>query len=85
MTDSPVPTDVPAGEFISDSAVRRVIARRRVAAAARAAAAKNEASSETTHVARADAAPPAREARTLRRWSVAELIARGLAASRPQA
>jgi hypothetical protein len=66
----------PAGDFISQDAVRGVLRRRRRAAVATPIVADDRPAARTP----ADEAPPSeRRTRPLRRWSVAELIARGFA------
>ena len=75
MSNEPTRTDLPTGDFISENAVRAVLARRR-------------SNSPTTpgptgHAVPADPAEgtarPPGATRRLRRWSVAELIARSIA------
>jgi hypothetical protein len=81
MSKEPTRTDFPAGNFISENAVRAVFGRRRPASptAPRRAGNGVEAHSSATDE---DASLPTGGARRLRRWSVAELIARAVA-SRP--
>jgi hypothetical protein len=74
MSKEPTRTDFPAGDFISENAVRAVFGRRRPTSprAVNGVPAHSSATDE-------DASPPTGGARRLRRWSVAELIARAVA------
>jgi len=75
MSKEPSKIDFPAGDFISDRAVRAVFGRRRATSPivpSHSDSAVGRHSSETTPT-------PAGTARRLRRWSVAELIARAVA------
>lgn len=69
-------TDFPAGDFISEDAVRGALGRRRRARHAAPAAA--EGTSGHHSGAAASASSYARRMTPLRRWSVAELVARAL-------
>jgi hypothetical protein len=76
MSKEPTKTEFPAGDFISENAVRAVFGGRRPPSRSRAA--------YTGHAVTAphspeDSSGPAGGARRLRRWSVAELIARAVA------
>jgi hypothetical protein len=77
MSSDTLRNDTPNGGFISEDAVRRMFDRRRTAAAARAARDSDARSATVTSGRRG----PERAGRVLRRWSVAELIARAAAAS----
>ena len=78
MSNEPTRTDIPAGDFISESAVRAVFGRRRAASPTAPAHAVHGAPARSS-AAGDDAPSPAGAARRLRRWSVAELIARAVA------
>jgi hypothetical protein len=79
MSNEPTNTVFPAGDFISENAVRAVFARRRPTSPRIPADAVNGIP-ERSSAAGADTSPSPSEARRLRRWSVAELIARSVAA-----
>jgi hypothetical protein len=81
MSKEPTKTVSPAGDFISENAVRAVFARRRSTSPAIPAETVGG-MPKGSSAASADASPPPSEARRLRRWSVAELIARAVP-SRP--
>lgn len=74
MSKEPTQTDFPAGDFISETAVRAVFGRQRPTSSTTPA--------RTGHAvpghSREGTAGPAGAARRLRRWSVAELIARAV-------
>jgi hypothetical protein len=77
MTTDTLRTDTPNGGFISEDAVRRMFDRRRNAAMARSARDADARTATGTGGRRG----PERTGRVLRRWSVAELIARAAATS----
>jgi hypothetical protein len=74
MSTAPTKTDFPAGDFISENAVRAVFGRRRPTST-------DAVNGGSAHPSPAGEGPsgPAGGARRLRRWSVAELIARAVA------
>jgi hypothetical protein len=73
MRREPTKTNFPTGDFISENAVRAVFGRRRPTSP--------HLVNGMPERAGVDTSPPASEARRLRRWSVAELLA--LAVVRP--
>jgi hypothetical protein len=75
MSTKPTKTEFPAGDFISENAVRAVFGRRRPTTPTTPARANGPHSSAAGH----DTTTPAGQTRHLRRWSVAELIARAIA------
>jgi hypothetical protein len=81
MSKEPTETVSPAGGLISEDAVRAAFARRRPTSPAIPALAVGDMPKRSS-VAGAGLSPSPREARRLRRWPVAELIARA-AAARP--
>ena len=78
MSDEPTRTEFPAGDFISEKAVRAVFGRRRPISPTTPEHAVNGTRAHSS-AAREDSWRPAGGARRLRRWSVAELIARAVA------
>ena len=74
MSKETTRTDFPAGDFISENAVRGVFGRRRHSSPTVPA---HTATAARGHC-RADTSAPTGGARLLRRWSVAELIARAV-------
>ncbi len=72
MSKEPTRTDLPAGDFISGKAVRAGFGRRRPTSRTTSANAHSSTDGE-------DTSRTAGGARRLRRWSVAELIARAVA------
>jgi hypothetical protein len=79
MSNEPVRTDFPAGNFISEDAVRGVFGRRRTTSPTTRGNPVDDVPARTPAAAEY-ASPSARERRRLRRWSVADLVARALAA-----
>jgi hypothetical protein len=78
MSKEPTKTDVPAGDFISENAVRAAFGRRRPTSPTTAAHTANG-MPERPLAAGVDTTPTASGPRRLRRWSVAELLARAVA------
>jgi hypothetical protein len=72
MSKEPTRTDFPAGDFISESAVRAVFGRRRRGSQT---TAEHTGEAVQAHSPEHTSSPAGGE-RRLRRWSVAELIAR---------
>lgn len=75
MSKESTRTDFPAGDFISEGAVRAVFGRRRGSSPTTAAHIGNAVPAHSPE----DTSGPADRERRLRRWSVAELIARAVA------
>ena len=75
MSKEPTRTDLPTGDFISENAVRAVFARRRPTSPTTPAQTGNAVPADPPE----DTSRPAGGTRRLRRWSVAELIARSVA------
>ena len=75
MSKEPIRTDFPAGDFISENAVRAVFGRRRATSPSPPAHADKAAAARSHE----DASAVTGGQRRLRRWSVAELIARAVA------
>jgi len=75
MSKGPTRTDIPAGDFISENAVRAAFGRRRPTSPT------TPANGVPTHSRATGEEPsgPVGATRRLRRWSVAELIARAVA------
>jgi len=78
MSKEPTRSDLPAGDSIADNSARAVFARRRPTAP-RTPTRPDDAMPVLSSAAGGDASGPAGGARRLRRWSVAELIARAVA------
>lgn len=78
MSKESTKTDFPAGDFISENAVRAVFGRRQPTSPTTPARAVNGLP-EHPSAAGVDKPAPASGARRLRRWSVAELLARAIA------
>jgi hypothetical protein len=78
MSTKATRTEFPAGDFISENAVRAVFGRRRPTSPTTSARAINRLPPHTS-AAGQNTSTPAGQTRQLRRWSVAELIARALA------
>ena len=76
MSKEPTRTDFPAGDFISENAVRAVFSRRRPTSPTTPAHTDNALSAHSPE----NSSQWAGRARPLRRWSVAELIARAVPA-----
>ena len=78
MSNEPARTEFPAGDFISENAVRAVFGRRRPTSRT---APAHPVSAVPAHssAAGANTSRPAGGGRRLRRWSVAELLARAVA------
>ena len=81
MSNEPTSTEFPAGDFISENAVRAAFGRRRSTSPASPAHAVNGVPGHSSADGE-DTPGPTGGARRLRRWSVAELIARAVV-SRP--
>jgi hypothetical protein len=77
MSKEPTNTDFPAGDFISENAVRAVFGRRRPASPPTPAHGANGMPKHSS-AAGADPSPAPSGPRRLRRWSVAELLARAV-------
>ena len=77
MSKEPTRTDVPAGDFISEHAVRAVFGRRRPTSPSTRAHTGNALPAHSPE----DISGSGGGARRLRRWSVAELIARAASPS----
>lgn len=75
MSKEPTRTDFPAGDFISENAVRAMFGRRRPTSPNTRAHTDKAAAARSHEDASATTGSP----RRLRRWSVAELIARAVA------
>jgi hypothetical protein len=75
MSKEPTKTEFPAGDFISENAVRAVFGGRRPPSRSRGAYTGHAVTAHSPE----DSSGPAGGARRLRRWSVAELIARAVA------
>ena len=75
MSTKPTSTEFPAGDFISENAVRAVFGRRRPTSPTTSARAMN---GPHASAAGGDTSASAGSTRRLRRWSVAELIARAV-------
>jgi hypothetical protein len=78
MSTEPTGTEFPGGDFISENAVRAVIGRGRPTSRTTPPRAMKAVPPHFS-AARADTSGPAGGGRRLRRWSVAELIARAVA------
>jgi hypothetical protein len=78
MSKEPTNSGFPAGDFISENAVRAVFGRRRPTSPTIRAHTVNG-RPEHSSADGADTSRPAGEPRRLRRWSVAELLARAVA------
>jgi hypothetical protein len=78
MSKEPTRTEFPAGDFISENAVRAVFGRRRPTSPTTSARTGNGVPARSPGTG-GDGSGPAGGARRLRRWSVAELIARAVA------
>jgi hypothetical protein len=81
MSKKPTRTDFRGGDFVSENAVRAVIGRGRPTSRTTAARAMKAVPAHFS-AAGADTSGPAGGGRRLRRWSVAELIARAVARPR---
>ena len=81
MSNEPTSTEFPAGDFISENAVRAAFGRRRSTSPTSPAHAVNGVPAHSSADGE-DTPGPTGGARRLRRWSVAELIARAVV-SRP--